>query len=144
VKADWQGYHKNRIFVGTALQWCEQGGYDPTWCTNYLGSSINDKLVMKWNAEWDRGNDEKWVKPPYNAWEDNEWNGMFPGGSGYVWHYKIVWVPPCGDDGTPLGNGGYCLWGQFEVLMDQGTGPDGHMVVALAAPNGYGSYGSHP
>src|SRR5665811_1771876 len=38
----------------------------------------NDHLVMKWNAEWDRGNAENWSQPPYAAWEDNEWNGKVP------------------------------------------------------------------
>lgn len=103
----------------------------------------NDKLVMKWNSEWDRGNAEHWLNPPYAAWEDNEWNGAFPGGSGEVWHYKIVWVGPCGSYGTPLSNGGYCIWGQFAVLMDQGvdlsTSP-AHIWLAHATPAGYGTY----
>jgi hypothetical protein len=102
----------------------------------------NDLLVMKWNAEWDRGNAEKWTDPPYAAWETNEWNGMAPGGSGAVWHYKIQWVGPCGADGTGLPDGGYCLWGQFEVLMDQGLDPafgPGHIFGAHALPNGFGN-----
>ena len=96
---------------------------------------------MKWNAEWDRGNAEGWANPPYAAWEDNEWNGVgVTGGSGAVWHYKIKWVGTCGADGTTLPDGGYCIWGQFEVLMDQGTDPNaGHLWYAQATPNGYGS-----
>jgi hypothetical protein len=98
----------------------------------------NDKLVMKWNAEWDRGNDESWSNPPYDAWENNEWNGAIPGGSGEVWHYKIKWVEPCGAYGEPTPDGGYCIWGQFEVLMDQGTADGEHIWYTKAIPNGYG------
>lgn len=101
----------------------------------------NDHLVMKWNAEWDRGNDEGWTNPPYRAWENNEWNGNVSGGSGAVWHYKIVWVGPCGAYGTPLPDGSYCIWGQFAVIMDQGfdsTYGEGHLWFAHAKPNGVG------
>lgn len=96
----------------------------------------NDHLVMKWNAEWDRGNDEGWTNPPYNAWENNQWNGAVQGGSGEVWHYKIIWV------GTALQNspywrpGGYAIWGQFEVIMDHGTIMNEHFWYAHARPNG--------
>jgi hypothetical protein len=135
------GYNRTaRIFNGTAMDWCMEKVGDEAWCEAYLGDSANDHLVMKWNAEWDRGNAEGWANPPYDAWENNEWNGKFPGGSGDVWHYKIVWVGPCGADSTPLDNGGYCIWGQFEVIMDQGTSNGVHDWFAHAIPNGYGSY----
>jgi len=98
-----------------------------------------DRLVMKWNAEWDRGNDEDWTNPPYAAWETNEWNGMVPGGSGETWHYKIQWVGPCGADGTPLDDGGYCVWGQFEVILSHGTVAGSHVWDVLAKPAGFGS-----
>jgi hypothetical protein len=87
---------------------------------DYLGIYAHDKLVMKWNAEWDRGNAEVWANPPYKAWENNEWNGKVEDGSGSVWYYKIVWIGGTGADGTLLPNGGYRIWGQFEVMMDQG------------------------
>lgn len=136
------GYNrKARIFVGTGMQWCLEKGLSEAWCVSYLGPYANDKLVMKWNAEWDRGNAESWANPPYAATLDNEWNGAFPGGSGAVWHYKFKWVGPCGADYTPLDDGGYCIWGQFEVLQDHGIDPSygpGHMFFALAIPNGYG------
>ncbi len=93
---------------------------------------------MKWNAEWDRGNAENWLNPPYRAWENNEWNGKVPGGSGSVWHYKIVWVGPC-TEGATLANGGYCIWGQFAVIMDQGTSEGVH-YIAHGIPSGYGVY----
>jgi hypothetical protein len=133
---DQYGYNNTaRIFNGTGSSWCLAKGM----AADCLGINSPDKLVMKWNAEWDRGNDEKWANPPYAAWEDNEWNGNCEGCSGQVWHYKIKWVGNCGADLTPLPDGGYCIWGQFDVLMDQGHGPDlGHQWFALARPNGYG------
>jgi len=85
-----------RIFNGTGSSWCRAKG-SPSDC---LGIYSPDKLVMKWNAEWDRGNDEGWAHPPYAAWVDNEWNGKVAGGSGEVWHYKIVWVGPLQLTGT--------------------------------------------
>jgi len=94
---------------------------------------------MKWNAEWDRGNAEKWKNPPYAAWENNEWNGQVPGGSGETWHYNIQWVGSCGRDGTPLPDGGYCIWGQFEVILSHGTVANQHFWDAHATPTGYGN-----
>ncbi len=138
---DDSGYNRTaRIFNGTAMQWCMEKVGDEEWCEGYLGDTVNDHLIMKWNAEWDRGNAENWSNGPYSAWENNEWNGSFPGGSGDVWHYKIVWVGPCGPDFTPLENGGYCIWGQFEVIMDHGTSDGVHDWYAHALPTGYGSY----
>ena len=128
-----------RIFNGLASGWCEAKGLP----SNCMGDYSNDRLVMKWTADWDRGNAENWATPPYSdAWTDNEWNGKLPGGSGSVWHYKIKWIGPCGADYTPLSDGGYCIWGQFETLMDQGVDPNagpGHLWFAKALPNGYGA-----
>ncbi|HLA89027.1 MAG TPA: hypothetical protein VJL28_01195 [Gemmatimonadaceae bacterium] len=136
---DQYGYNRcARLFNGTGSSWCVQRNA-PADC---VGIYSPDKLVMKWNEEWDRGNAENWTQPPYGAWEDNEWNGKKAGGSGAVWHYKIKWVGACGADGTPLADGGYCIWGQFDVLMDQGHDPafgPGHIWFARANPNGYGN-----
>ena len=137
---DQYGYNrKARIFNGLASGWCLERGAP----ANCMGAYSNDKLLMKWNAEWDRGNAEGWTDSDgYSAWIDNEWNGAFSGGSGAVWHYKIKWIGTCGADGTPLPDGGYCIWGQFEVLMDQGKDPSygpGHIWFAKAIPNGYGT-----
>lgn len=83
------GYnYQARIFNGTGESWSLAKGLP----ADYLGIYAKDKLVMKWNAEWDRGNAENWENGPYAAWENNEWNGKAAGGSGDVWHYKIVWV----------------------------------------------------
>ena len=82
------GYnYQARVFVGKAdgvdrvLDGAVWG--DPTYA--------DDHLVMKWSKAWDdaRFNGQPWTP---DAWEDNEWNGASPGGSGEVWHYKIIWV----------------------------------------------------
>lgn len=159
VKAGFDEFGYNRVarnFVGTGASWCaDYGVLDETICNSWLGGPFfNDKLVMKWNAEWDRGNDEGWSNGPYRAWLDNEWNGM-KGGSGSVWHYKIKWIGECTEKEIQP-DGGYCIWGQFEVLMDQGTDKTGnlyptfgypcegesnnggHKFCGFAIPNGYG------
>jgi hypothetical protein len=135
------GYNRTaRIFVGTGGGWCaaRKMGWD---CAGTIYAPYaKDRLVMKWNAEWDRGNAESWVDTPYAAWENNEWNGAVPGGSGEVWHYKIQWVGVCGATGDPLPDGGYCIWGQFEVILDHGTSADHtHVWFAHALPTGYGA-----
>ncbi len=137
---DQYGYNDTaRIFNGTGESWALAKGLP----ADYMGAYSKDKLIMKWNAEWDRGNSESWSKPPYDAWENNEWNGKVDGGSGAIWHYKIKWISSsCGDDGTKLPDGGYCIWDQFEVIMDQGVDPSmgpGHLWLAKATPNGYGN-----
>jgi hypothetical protein len=141
VGFDQYGYNNTaRVFNGTGSSWCVAGGQ----AADCLGAYSSDKLVMKWNAEWDRGNAEGWSDPNgYKAWENNEWNGMVPGGSGAVWKYKTVWVGACGADYTPLADGGYCIWGQFETIMDQGKDPSvgpGHIWLTHANPTGYGAY----
>lgn len=103
----------------------------------------DDHLVMKWNAAWDAcndaGNDD--ADACAGAWIDNEWNGA-AGGSSEVWHYKIIWVGSAGTASTYWRPGGYSIWDNYEVLMDQGvTLDDGpvHTVYAKSTPNGYGS-----
>ncbi len=134
------GYNRTaRIFNGTGSSWCVSKSQS----ANCMGAYSNDKLVMKWTSDWDRGNAENWTHPPYkDAWLDNEWNGKMGSGSGAVWHYKIKWVGACGTDYTVLPDGGYCIWGQFETVMDQGVDPSlgpGHLWYAKALPNGYGT-----
>ncbi len=54
------GYNRTtRNFVGTGSQWC-LSKFLPENC---LGIYSPDKLVMKWNAEWGRGNAEGWTDP---------------------------------------------------------------------------------
>ncbi len=98
------GYNDQaRIFNGTGSSWCLAKGLSP----NCIGIYSLDKLVMKWNAEWDRGNAENWSNGPYAAWTDNEWNGKVKGGSGAVWHYKIAWVGDYAINPDLIPAGGY-------------------------------------
>jgi hypothetical protein len=123
-----------RIFVGKAdgVDRALDGALwgDPTYA--------NDLVVMKWSKAWD---DARFHGAPWtpDAWESNEWNGNVPGGSGEVWHYKIVWVGPELENSPYWRAGGYPIWGEFEVIMDQGVSPaEGHVWTTLAQPAGYG------
>ena len=130
------GYNRGaRIFEG------EADGVDGTLDgTTYADPTYaNDHLKMKWNAEWDRGNQESWGNGPYGAWLDNNWNGKVKDGSGEVWQYRIKWIGSCGATGAPTGDGGYCIWGQFEVLMSHGTAANQHFWNAHAIPAGFGT-----
>jgi len=131
--AGWSGYnYKARIFVGTGLQWCTQ---KPADCS-YLGPYINDKITMKWNEAWDTCNTGG---DCIGAWTNNEWNGKVPGGSGEVWHYKIIWVGSELENSPYWRDGGYAIWGEFEVIMDQGTIDNEHFWYTHGIPNGYGA-----
>lgn len=144
---DQYGYNDTaRIFNGTGSSWCQgKLGWDKTTCDAYMGSYANDKIVMKWNAEWDRGNAEGWTDPNgYQAWTDNEWNGRV-NGSGEIWHYKIVWDRGCAQSnilsGTTAKGNAYCIWGPFAMLQSQGSGSDKvHSWDVLLKPAGYGAY----
>jgi len=129
------GYnYKARIFVGNAdgsdknLDGTVWG--DPTYA--------NDHLVMKWSKAW---NDAKFNGAPWtaDAWEDNEWNGKVPGGSSETWHYKIIWVGAELEESQYWRDGGYAVWGQFEVILSQGTAGGEHIWETHANPAGYGS-----
>jgi hypothetical protein len=135
---DQYGYNDTaRVFNGTLQQWCAAKGISADDCLAYGNPA--DKVVMKWNAAWDACNDTGLAADCAGAWTDNEWNGNVAGGSGWVWHYKIVWIGPCSPDGTLLPDGGYCIWGSYEVLMDQGSSA-GHIWGTRAVPNGYGAH----
>lgn len=99
----------------------------------------NDKLVMKWSKAWDeaRFNGKDWT---CDAWEDNEYNGKVPGGSGEIWHYKISWVGSALEDSSCWREGGYSIWGQFEVTFSQGTVANEHFWETHASPSGYGMF----
>lgn len=92
---------------------------------------------MKWSKAWDdaRFNGGIWT---CDAWLNNEWNGQVPGGSGEVWHYKIVWVGPTLQNSGCWREGGYPIWGEFEVILSQGTVANQHFWDAHAKPTGYG------
>ena len=124
-----------RIFVGKA------DGVDKNLDGTVWGDPTyaNDHLVMKWNAQWDNCNANGYDNPTYclGAWVDNEWNGNVPGGSGVSEHYKIIWVGSQGENSQYWVNGGYSVWGNYEVIMDQGTDSTGHFWYAHGTPNGF-------
>ncbi len=101
----------------------------------------NDHLVMKWNEQWNNCNANGYNNPTYclGAMLDNEWNGNVPNGSGVVEHYKIIWVGSAGVSSQYWRTGGYPIWNNYEVIMDQGTDTSVHTWYALATPNGYGA-----
>lgn len=99
----------------------------------------NDHLVMKWSKAW---NDAKFDGKAWtcDAWEDNEWSGMTKDGSQEVWHYKISWVGPELDASPCWRDGGYPVWGSFEVFFSHGSIDNVHEWEVHALPSGYGSY----
>ena len=128
------GYnYQARLFVGSA------DGVDRNLDGTVWGDPkyANDHLVMKWSKGWDdaRFHDEPWGP---DAWETNEWNGMVPGGSGEVWHYKIIWVGTELETSPYWRDGGYAIWGQFEVIMSQGIAAGEHIWETHAIPTGFG------
>jgi hypothetical protein len=134
------GYNrKARIFVGTGESWAVEQGLP----ANYLAPFDHDKIVMKWNAEWDRGNAEGWTDDYYAAWCTNQWNGNVPGGSGVMETVKVIWVGELGEASDHWRPGGYLIWGIFEVTMDHYTGDWASYSItaswmAKATPNGLG------
>ena len=137
------GYNwKARVFVGTGEEWyMQKHSASHAAAHANLGIYSHDKLVMKWNAEWDRGNDEAWANGPYDAWCTNQWNGMSGDGSGETWHYKNVWVGPDDPDtigvyDPPYPRDGIPLWGQFEMIMSHGTYGGEHIWEIHATPTG--------
>lgn len=137
------GYNlKANVFVGTYTQWCVQSGYGTNAsCASEFGSTGNDIVVMKWNAQWNNCNNNGYTNPTYcaGAWVDNEINGKVPGGDNTVWHYKIIWVGPEGASSSYWLPGGYSIWGNYEVIMDQGINGTVHTINAIATPDGYGA-----
>jgi len=128
------GYnYKARVFVGLA------DGVDRVLDGKVWGDPTyaNDHLVMKWSKGWDdaRFHGEPWGP---DAWETNEWNGMSPGGSGETWHYKIIWVGDELEDSPYWRDGGYPIWGQFEVILSHGTADGEHTWETHAIPTGFG------
>jgi len=133
---DKYGYNYGaRLFNGTA------DGVDRSLDGNLWGDPTyaNDKLVMKWSESW---NQSRFGTQAWNcsAWTDNEWNGKVTNGSGEVWHYKIVWVGPELEQSGCWREGGYPIWGQFEVIFSQGTVANKHFWDTHAYPAGYGGF----
>lgn len=124
-----------RLFVGLA------DGVDRSLDGKVWGDPTyaNDHLVMKWSKAWDeaRFHGAPWT---CDAWEDNEWNGNVPGGSGETWHYKIVWVGPELENSICWREGGYPIWEEFEVIFSHGTMANEHFWEVHALPSGFGGY----
>ena len=132
------GYNETaRVFVGAA------DGVDRNLDGTVWGNPTyaNDRLVMKWNAAWDACNDHGYDDATYcaGAWTTNHWNGAVPGGSGEVWQYKIIWVGSAGAASPYWVEGGYSVWGNYEVVMDQGVVDGVHVWYARGIPNGLGT-----
>lgn len=131
---DQYGYnYEARMFVGPA------DGIDRILDGKVFGvaSNARDHVVMNWNAEWDRGQNESWSNPPYyDAWMTQNWNGQVPGGSGERWILKNIWVGQCGPEWTPLPDGGYCNHSQFEYIYFRGTVADDNLWLVHALPAG--------
>ncbi len=130
--------YQARIFVGTGESWAMgKLGLTHEQAEAYMGVYAHDRLVMKWSKGWD---DARFHGGTYgsDAWETNEWNGMVPGGSGEVWHYKIIWVGTELEDSDYWREGGYAVWGQFEIIMSQGVVGGEHIWETLASPCGFG------
>ena len=129
------GYnYKARVFSGLA------DGVDRKLDGMVWGDSTyaNDHLVMKWNATWDACNANGYNNPVFclGAWTTNEWNGMGTGGSSTTAHIKIIWVGAAGENSPYWREGGYSVWGNYEVIMEQGMADGAHYVGAKATPNG--------
>ena len=134
---DANGYNYNaRTFSGLA------DGVDKTLDGKVWGDPTyaKDHLVMKWNQAWDdcnkAGNDD--TSACAGAWTTNEWNGMTTGGSQTSEHYKIVWVGSDAEASPYWVDGGYSIWGSYEVVFDQGVANGQHATYTLATPNGLG------
>ena len=135
---DESGYNSTaHIFIGTYGEWCTEKIGDEDYCQATYGDWWDDKLIMKWNAEWDLGNAENWTGDDYDARLSNLGNGRLPGGSGEMYHAKIVWVGPC-SEGAELENGGYCIWGEFAVIMEKSHLDGENRWWAHGIPTGFG------
>jgi len=120
------------IFVGPA------DGVDGSLDGAVWGDSTyaNDHLVMKWNKAWDDCNNNGYDDPEFcaGAWTTNEYNGMNPDGTQSVWHYKMIWVGSGGEASPYWLDGGYSIWGNYEVIQDFGFDPSGHYRLANVHP----------
>ena len=134
------GYnYQARVFVGPAdgVDRNLDGlyyGEDPAYGGAYYA---NDHMVMKWSKGWDDARFHGGVWGP-EAWETVVANGMVPGGSQEVWYYKIIWVGPELENSLYWREGGYPIWGQYEVIMSHGVVDSEHIWDTLATPCGLG------
>lgn len=135
------GYNRTaRVFVGTCLSWGEDRLGSTGAAEAYCGTSVNDRLVMKWNRAWDECNEHGNDDAEYcgGAWLTNEWSGSFPGGSGETAHYKFIWIGSDGESSEYWQPGGEAIWGTYEWTLAHGTDAGGHWWWLHARPNGLG------
>ena len=133
VSTGFDQYGYNRCahnFVGTFGGWCARQNR-PADCAGVPGST---RLNMKWNEAWDVGNATNWATGPYDAWLDNEIRG-----ANFSEHFKTKWDAVCSGGATFGANGGPCIWGPFEILMDQGTENGAHVWWTKLSASGFGS-----
>lgn len=106
---DEYGYNRiAREFKGSGANWCLAHNLDRSCFDEYTDSTY----FIKWNAEWDRGNREAWVLPPYNAEIVATTDGQ---------SYTVRWVGIC-YEGEVLPGGGTCVWGEYEARAENGSG----------------------
>ncbi len=123
------------MFNGTMAGYCSARGA----AADCGGTTGDTKLVMKWNSGWDLGNTEGWTSASYDAWIDNEFHGAYADGTPFSEHFKAKWDLGClSSGGVTSTGGGTCIWGQFAVLMDQGTEDGTHIWWAKFSPGGFG------
>jgi hypothetical protein len=139
------GFNENGYNYGARIFQGRADGVDKVLDNKVWGDATyaNDQLVMKWNAAWDACNEalNDDAEACAGAWLNNEWNGVVKNGSGEVWKYKIIWVGSEGVSSPYWKEGGYSIWGNYEVLMDQGIYQDNgpvHLWYTHSTPNGYG------
>lgn len=107
---DQYGYNRiAREFKGTGANWCIANKQDKA-C---LGEYALSTFLIKWNADWDKGNKDAWVLTPYNATVTVQVDGTT---------YTVTWVGNCAD-GEVFQSGGTCVWGEYAASADNGTDP---------------------
>jgi len=103
--------------------------------------AYNVWVVMNWNKAWDTCNSGTCTP---DAWITNHQTGWYLGQDNKVhqWEYfvKIVWIGGNRADGTQLSNGGYVIWGSYEVIQEVYNDPYGgyHGILTHAIPSGLG------
>ena len=134
---DQYGYNRcAHVFNGTWEGYCTEPKRNAA--PDCYGVARTTKLIMKWNEEWDRGNATGWEKGPYDAYLDNEIRGTYIDGTPFSEHFKTRWDAGCAANGVSS-NGGSCIWGPFEILMDQGTENGVKVWWTKLTPAGYGN-----
>ncbi len=113
------------------------------------GDFCDVQLSMKWSYYWlnpdrQRGCDRKTgvCTGTSTGWLTNHQRGTNPNGSHWEYFVKIVYTGESHPDGFVYPNGGYAIWGVYEVIQevynDPSVGANGKLT--LANPPGFGTY----